>query len=457
MNIFNRDAGQGYRSLVIWCLGLFLLALGLRMGYQVSSEVSIPLRADSGKYMSAAFNLQFHGAHSLDAPSLEHSPQSRTDLAPGYPLFLTLFVDRDTNPEAMLSRVLWTQALLGAGTVVLTLLLAHIALPFGWSVAAALLTAFSPHLIALEQLLLTETLFTFMLLAGVLFCTLGWRQRDYRLVLAGALILAFSGQVRTIGWFLPLFLAPFYLLRPDRERPAYRRQGIRLGAMPLLAFGLVWVAHWGFEQQAVLNGPQAEQPQPKYVHFQSPLAYLKDTLTPPRFLTANESHIRALNHDPDWKHRSHTPFSEAPWRYIQWNLWGRWFWMWHFDNAYNGDVNIYPMERSGFVVNPVLGGIHGAMRALHWPLYLLSLVGLVALVALWYKGRLGNEAKGLLIPAATFFYFLTALSIVTWLPRYTIPLRPLSYVLAAAALWGLYTWIKGGFKTPKKSAAHSRS
>ena len=38
-------------------------------------------------------------------------------------------------------------------------------------------------------------------------------------------------------------------------------------------------------------------------------------------------------------------FADATMSYLGWNLWGRLKVMWHWDNAYNGDVYIYPMKQ----------------------------------------------------------------------------------------------------------------
>jgi ABC-type transport system involved in multi-copper enzyme maturation permease subunit len=113
--------------------------------------------------------------------------------------------------------------------------------------------------------------------------------------------------------------------------------------------------------------------------------------------------------------------------------------MWHFDNAYIGDVYIYPMLSSGFEENNGLKAVHALMRFLHWPLYVLSWIAVAMLVKIfWASGKATNTTSASFWPIAlSFAVFLAALSIIAWLPRYTIPMRPVSYVLASFALYSL--------------------
>ncbi len=86
--------------------------------------------------------------------------------------------------------------------------------------------------------------------------------------------------------------------------------------------------------------------------------------------------------------------------------------------------------------------VHGLMRALHWPLFALALS---APLLLWVRSRShGFEVgqRALLVSVLAFGYLLGALWFVAWLPRYTIPARPLSYVLVAAALSLAYGWFR---------------
>ena len=74
-----------------------------------------------------------------------------------------------------------------------------------------------------------------------------------------------------------------------------------------------------------------------------------------------------------------------------------------------------------------------------WGVFALTLLAPVLWIHQWRSGGLRVEQMALVIPMLAFAYFLGALSLVSWLPRYSIPIRPLSYVLAAASLSQLTT------------------
>lgn len=463
--------GFRYRGDIMSLAILLCLALGVRLLYQHESVVNKPLRADAGKYFRAAYNLRVFGIHSEEKrrPNSE-PPQSRTDLSPAYPLFLTLFLDAKTTAEFE-ERVLIVQAILGTLTTACTFLLARVALGLPWAILAGVLTAVSPHLIAMDGYLLTESLFTFVTVLGALILALSWRAGWASLTLLASLLLAVSARVRAVGYALPFFLATVFLF--DAHAPRLSRPFLwaRQIAMVLLGFFSVVAAHREFVKVTVTHESSFLPVPHKFAHapkeaprkrvvFSSPWTYLKRSIHPPNFFIKNESHVRVRNPDRDWKRRWQGSFWDHPLAYLKWNLGARLFYIWHWDNAYNGDVYIYPMKRAGFRVNAFLGMIHGAMHIVHWPLYVLSLAAPIVFLLRWRRGTSPVDERLLLVPTVVFVYFLAVLSLLSWLPRYTIPARPYSYILAAASLSWLVSRLRsvsmggrglkpGGRKNPK--------
>jgi hypothetical protein len=175
-----------------------------------------------------------------------------------------------------------------------------------------------------------------------------------------------------------------------------------------------------------------------------PAKFLKSTLTPPKFVVKGQSHVLADHNDLKWNRKTDKSFWQAPSAYLNWNTWQRFYVMWNFDNAYNGDVYIYPMVKKGFEEKKVLSVIHYGMAQLHWPLFLLS----VAAPFFWERKKsplqLSRKSIGCLITTGSFFYFMVVLFMLgRWLPRYTIPLRPLSYIMAAMTFHMLYIIFRG--------------
>jgi 4-amino-4-deoxy-L-arabinose transferase-like glycosyltransferase len=419
-------------------LVLLLLGLGLRLGYQDASVVSNPVRADAAKYFAAALNLRQWSAYSLEMPGPE-APKTRTDLSPGYPIFLSTFLAPRSTMEAAYVQIRRTQALLGAITVLFTFLLARQSLTLPWAGMAAGFTALSPHLIAIDDYLLTESLFTFLLMSGTLMLAISWRRESRLLALVSGILLALSARVRAIGFLLPIVLAPtLFLPGPLRLVARYRSRVLSV-ALVVVGALVVFGMHRVFVGLYVTNTDTVQVEPEQFVAWSRPLSYLENAFRPPRFAVEGLSHVLVDHGDRDWKSPTPEGFWNQPGAYLKWNLGGKLLTLWSFDNSYNGDVYIYPMKRKGFEENRLLKIVHSSMRALHWPLFALTLLAPVLWIHRWRSGRLRAEQMALVIPMLAFAYFIGTLLLVSWLPRYSIPVRPLSYVLAAASLSQLTT------------------
>ena len=209
-----------YRKETTALLLIFFVALGLRLLYQQESIVDGPLRADASKYFSAAYNLHQFDIFSLELPRRDLAPPtSRSDLSPLYPILLSYYMDDDVldHLNEFVVRVLRVQAVLGAMVAVFTFLTARLFLGFVWAFLAGVLTALSPHLIALDGFFLTESLFIFVLMIGMFILSLAWRFDRVALTLIGGLLLAASAEIRAVSILPFFFLAPVFLF--VRGRP----------------------------------------------------------------------------------------------------------------------------------------------------------------------------------------------------------------------------------------------
>lgn len=412
---------------------VFALALVLCLQYQRQAVPEIEVRADAAKYLTAAFNLRVHRAYSLDPPS-QRAPATRTDLAPGYPVFLALLMTNTPDSRTLIPRVQRVQALLAAASAGITVLLAAMALPLWAAAAAGVLAALNPHLIALSAAMLTETLFVFLLMLGLLLFSHGWTRGQRGALFLAALALGLAAEVRTIGFVLPLALAALTLVRPAVTARGSRERVPLLAAVALGAAAVIAVHQWFSVTYA--RTPDGSAPVAEYVRFSSPLSYLATGARPPHYVVAGESHSIVDSGDPAWRQRTEASPGEAPLAYLEWNLWERWRVMWDYRGAYTGNAEPYPMRRSAFAGGGALAAVEVAMRWLHWPLLLFTLAG-AALIGVHgvSSSRYPGPALRMLLPACVVFVvFVAALAVVDWLPRYTVPLRPVSYDLAMAAL-----------------------
>jgi hypothetical protein len=97
------------------------------------------------------------------------------------------------------------------------------------------------------------------------------------------------------------------------------------------------------------------------------------------------------------------------------------------------------MNRKGFHENAFLKLIYNFMHACHWPLFLLSMAAPLVLFVQWRRKTLAAANLPILLPVLGFVYFIGVLWALSWIPRYTIPVRPLSYILAAYSLFSITT------------------
>lgn len=135
---------------------VFLVALVLRLGFLWRQGPPAEIVGDAIEYRAYA-------VHVLDAGTYAADAGERATRMPGYPLFLAaVFAALGRSPLP----VLILQSVLGAGTCVLLYGLAGELLPPLWAAGAGLAAAVSLDLIAPCSALLSECLFSFLLVLG---------------------------------------------------------------------------------------------------------------------------------------------------------------------------------------------------------------------------------------------------------------------------------------------------
>lgn len=192
---------------------------------------------DTASYVQPARALVEHGVFAIDAGRPDEPETSRT---PGYPSFLAvsffLFGER-------LAGTVLLQLLLSVGTLILLASLARTAFVDGWVATVAVWIAVCDLVsLAFSQMLLTETLFTFVLVAAALAGVRTCRDADrMRWAVTAGLLLGLAALVRPIGYYLPL---PFALmLGLVGGASANRRVALRLSVACLVP-ALLLIGAW---------------------------------------------------------------------------------------------------------------------------------------------------------------------------------------------------------------------
>jgi 4-amino-4-deoxy-L-arabinose transferase-like glycosyltransferase len=207
---------------------VLVVALGLRLAV-VGWLAGMPLFvADERDYDGLATHLAATG---------EYAYQSGVPTSLRPPLYPALVagVYRLAGPQSH-TLVRLIQALLGTLTAGLVWQLGRRLYDEQTGLAAAAIVALYPSLIAATGLILTETLFTFLLVAGVvLLVEYRWRG-EWGWLAAGSGVLALAALTRSVLWLFPPILLSWVALAGPSPRWA-----VRLGhaAVAAAAFGLV--------------------------------------------------------------------------------------------------------------------------------------------------------------------------------------------------------------------------
>lgn len=417
--------GHKRASTIILCI---LLAAGfyLRSEFLWQTVVVPPaIRADARDYYMYAYNLYHHGVYSRDArtlsgPAVTASPDALR--SPGYPLLLWFFMG-DSSPNVIIARVFFCQVILSTLTVVVGFWVFRRFLTIYWAAAAAVLTAFSPHLIVMNIYLLTETLFCFLLVLAV-WCAgrgsaAGWASAFGALIGAACL-------VRPGLQYFVVVAALFWL---------FKRGRIAKTQIIALAFGLaVVVSPWLARNKISVDSFSDDTlpilfllhgAYPDFMYEGRPETYGFPYRFDPRAEEASQSKQAVLSEIMDRFHRE--PLAMTTWYLLKKPIM---FWSWNIV-AGQGDVFVYPVAQSPYSSDPLFMWSHRVMKWMHTPLVLLGMFGAL-IVWLPLTGNMNPRERGVARLISLLLIYYTVLHMIgAPFPRYSVPLRPFLYAMGA--------------------------
>ena len=421
---------------------IVLMALCLRTVATTHTVIDNPYRADVAQYYNTAYNLQAYGVYShvvnvVDGQ--EAAPRPDAFLTPVYPLFLSLIVD-GLPDQQIFAEASGYQALLGALAVLLTLLLYQrfspwIALPAG------LLTAISPHLISIGTFMLSETLFSVLLMLSLLVLSYGFRRDRWYLpsLLAGGVLLGLSSLTRPVLELFPL--AVIFLLLTSHDR----RTAVRGSAVLLLGFMLAWTP-WIARNYITLGraGDSGNMVQtlaigmyPDFEYNHDPRSNGEPGHLDPRFPEISGNLGATLG---EIAHR----FRQDPGEELRWYLIGKpvTLWSWH-DVSGGPDIFTYPVFKTPYSDSWPFTSTHALMYGLHWPLVILALAG--CLLVWLPRARDWMTQEQLLLARLSsllLLYNTAVLMVLAPFARYSIPFLPIQYGMALIALYVSARWFR---------------
>jgi 4-amino-4-deoxy-L-arabinose transferase-like glycosyltransferase len=206
-------------------LAVLLFALALRLLYVVFIG-RVPPNPDSHEYLTIAQNLLNHGAFSLgDTPPF--TPTIRR--APVYPAFLGLLHLFGARTHFQIAIA---QALLGALSCLLVFHLAkRITTERRATLAACYYSVFPTGLIFVPAVL-SETLFTLLLLSAVALAAAGLRRRSTTIIVLAGAMLSLSALCRPISLPLAAVFAVILAFFSSRKLAAFFVLGFALSLAP---------------------------------------------------------------------------------------------------------------------------------------------------------------------------------------------------------------------------------
>jgi 4-amino-4-deoxy-L-arabinose transferase-like glycosyltransferase len=396
---------RGWRIAV--ALVLFV-ALAVRIGWVIrlpADAVYLAQLPDQLEYFELGRNmLRGEGLKFFDADFRDTIFAYRT---PGYPLFVA-------GLRANLRAIRIVQAVLDTLTVLGAYVLARRWLGAGTSTFAALLVAGNPFLIYFCGLILSETLFAFMLAWGMALVaispTIEKRRWSIALWWIGAIVLVLSIHVRPSALLLPVLLGIVgAIANRDRPAPYHSKWLPPIGATVLLLTLLVLLP-WAYRNWRVLGA---------WVWTTTNTGItLYDGFNPDATGASNQAHVRSWPQLRQVSELERSKYlSDLAWQYIR---------------EHPREVGILTVVKIARTWSPVpLSDQYGSRRNVaiamlyNVPFFVLILAGL------WF-GRPSTSAKVFLLLPAIYFTAVHALSVGSL--RYRLPADVPMAVLAASSV-----------------------
>ncbi|MGH1370491.1 MAG: ArnT family glycosyltransferase [Cellvibrionaceae bacterium] len=422
MPIRLNHLGRGW-ALIGLILGVSLI---LRIGYNLTLDNEFPFRADAGKYITLALNLVNYGVYSLgNSAPLDVS----TLITPGYPLLLSLILKLTNDLSIAYTATLVLQAVMGTGTVFLTYLIAsQCKVPKLAAIASMAIIAFYPHQITSGGLILTETLFTFLMMLATSLIIRGLGSAKSGVWIWAGVILGLAALTRPIA--LPIGIGIWLTLIILQPNLGGLRRALPAAILPLLIFA-PWLAfsqlHHDENQVSNAKSVFALGTYPNFI-YKSNQYFGFPHREDPDYPKMQESLAFTLS---DLKQRAES----EPLKYLHWYTVGKpsTLWQWEIIQGAGG-ANIYPIKHSLYDNSRLYSYSYSLLNAVHPILVLLAF--LACLYTIWQACvyHLTRERANLLILASIFGYIAVVHTLMASLPRFSIPFQPIMILLAASWL-----------------------
>lgn len=428
--------------IIRWIAFLLILLLGVffRLSYNANTVPDGYIRGDAKFYLIYAHNLIAHSSFSKD----KQSPSTSDSFwSPGYPLFLAAVLKatktHNVDNEGMLvftldslTAILNAQVLLGAGTIIVCFLLAALCLPGNWALLPPLLVSFSPHLVATGYYVLSETLFTFLLLSSIYLIVKALDRKNSLWFFSAGIVAALTYLVNPVSLFLaPLFVFVliFEAISSQNNTSVSRRK-----YLVYLAPVLLVIVGWSVRGTISVADDQQSSGDRLLVNLSSGLYsdYHEKWKEAGSFPNSNIEIPGTDTHSyQEFSMKLFNRLSTQPMQTLSWYVVQKPVLLFSWDLVVaEGGIYVYRVLSSPYESSNLAIFSYSLMKSLHVWLVLSAFLGLIFI----WKGR----SDVLLVPRLLYLsvVYVSLVYVATQsAPRYSIPLRPEVYICAVFFLW----------------------
>ena len=431
---------HGKRRFIAWAAVIVVVAWLLREQFILFTQVEAPIRGDVRQYVAYAWNLVHHHTFSnADPGSTVVLPDAFR--GPGYPLFLAGAIALGGEGNGWYIIVLQAQAVLGAATVLLTMLLGRHWLSCGSTYLAGSLMALWPHHIAATGAVLSEILFGFLLVLALWLTAEAIRRKRAVWAVFAGLVFGSAYLVNPIILLFPP-LAGLLLFRYGQNKPA-----LWLAMLPLVVAGA-----WGLRNSALPETPGqpgratlnfVEGSWPQYHSAHNFMDIDPIALQISGQISAEE---QLFQRSPRQGLASMADrMQQDPTYYLTWYLLRKpWLlWDWNIRIGW-GDIYYQQIRHSPLDDNPPLRAMKATLHFLNPLIFLLALAAAIVILTKVLRNSARNDPARLAAAMVSLFCIYVTLvhNVFQAEPRYSIPYRPLEILLTSTALAAIVTWLR---------------
>ena len=314
---------------------------------------------------------------------------------------------------------------------------------FFYAVLSTILVALSPHLVSISSYILTETFFSFFLLASLSCITLAIQKKKAFLFILSSLLFGYTYLINETSFFIPFIIIALVFFRNLKKTRGDMNKKLLVNLIIFLSVYLLFPVGWTIRNNISLRPgsptgssrlistlshgayPDFLYKKPEFKYF----PYKEDPMQP-EFGSSFHSFKKIL-----WSRIKKHPF-----KYITWYLFKKPYWLWSWNILQGqGDIYIYPVIKSLYMSSYLANISRVIMKVIH---PILLVLALTSLPLLFYTGqRKDNNESGVYQHILLFIiclYFTAIYTIAAPWPRYSVPLRPELYLCSIWSLQILY-------------------